>query len=46
VPRHDVIFSDNYFDVPAGRTVTVRVESEVDEAALSKIRAHSLKDSY
>ena len=46
VPRHDVIFSDNYFDLPAGRKTTVRVESDIDAAALSRVRAYSLRDSY
>lgn len=46
VPKRDVIFSDNFFDLPARRTVTVRVESDIDEAALSKVRAWSLRDSY
>lgn len=46
VPKNDVIFSDNYFDLPAGRVVTVRIESEIDDAALAKARAYSLRDSY
>ena len=46
VPRRDVLFSDNGFDLPAGRSVTVRVESDIDPAALSKVRAYSLRDSY
>lgn len=46
VPRQDVVFSDNYFDLPAGRAVRVRVESDVDEAALAKVKAYSLRDSY
>lgn len=45
-PKRDVIFSDNYFDLPAGRTVTVSVESEIDDASLAKVRAYSLRDSY
>ena len=46
VPKRDVIFSDNYFDLPAGRTVTVRVECEIDDADLAKVKAYSLRDSY
>lgn len=46
IPKRDVIFSDNYFDLPAGRTVTVRIESEIDDAALAKVKAYSLRDSY
>lgn len=46
VPGRDVVFSDNYFDLPAGRTVRVRVESDIDPAALSRAAARSLRDSY
>ena len=46
VPKKDVIFSDNFFDLPAGRTVTVRVESDIDDAALAKVKVYSLRDSY
>ena len=46
VPKRDVIFSDNCFDLPAGRTITVRVESEIDDTDLAKIKAYSLRDSY
>ncbi len=46
IPKRDVVFSDNFFDLPAGRTVTVRVEGEIDDSALAKIRAYSLVDSY
>ncbi len=46
VPKRDVIFSGNYFDLPAGRTVTVRVESEIDDSDLAKVKAYSLRDSY
>lgn len=46
VPGHDVLFSDNYFDLPAGRAVKVRVLSEITDAALAKARAYSLRDSY
>lgn len=46
IPKRDVIFSDNYFDLPAGRTVSVRIESEIDAAALAKVKAYSLRDSY
>ncbi|MHB9037731.1 MAG: beta-mannosidase [Armatimonadota bacterium] len=46
VPRQDVLFSDNFFDLPAGRIVKVRVESEVDESALAKVKAYSVRESY
>ncbi len=46
VPDKDVIFSDNCFDLPAGRMVTVRPESPVDLASLAMVRAYSLRDSY
>jgi beta-mannosidase len=46
IPGNDAIFSDNYFDLPAGRTVIVNVESEVDSASLSRIEICSLNDSY
>jgi len=45
-PKRDLVFSDNYFDLPAGRTVTVRVESEIDDADLARMKAYSLRDSY
>ena len=43
VPKQDVIFSDNCFDLPAGRKVVIRPEGDFDPAALSKLRAHSLR---
>jgi len=46
IPGADVILSDNYFDLPAGRKAVVRVESEVDSEALAGARAYSLRDSY
>lgn len=46
MPKRDVVFSDNFFDLPAGRTVTVRPESQVDDAELARVKAHSLRDSY
>ena len=46
IPKSDVVFSDNFFDLPAGRTVTVRVEGDIDDAALAKVRAYYLRDSY
>ncbi|MCX6343971.1 MAG: glycoside hydrolase family 2 protein [Armatimonadetes bacterium] len=46
IPRHDVIFSDNYFDLPAGRKVIVRIDGAVSPSALSKVKAFSLRDSY
>jgi beta-mannosidase len=41
VPGRDLVFSDNYFDIPAGRTVRVRADVPLDG-----VTAHSLKDSY
>jgi hypothetical protein len=46
VPKRDVIFSDNYFDLPAGRKAVVRVESEIDDQSLAKVKAYSLRNSY
>lgn len=46
VPGEDVVFSDNYFDLPAGRKAIVRVDSEIDPSALAKANACSLRDSY
>ena len=46
VPKRDVIFSDNHFDLPARRTAIIRIESDVDAASLAKIKAYSLRDSY
>jgi len=46
IPRHDAIFSDNGFDLPAGRKVIVRIESDLAPSALSRIKAYSLRDSY
>ena len=46
VPGGDVIFSDNHFDLPAGRKQVVRVESDVDQALLAGIEVWSLRDSY
>jgi len=44
VPGRDVIFSDNCFDLPAGRVVKVRLESAAEAPASA--RAYSLRDSY
>lgn len=46
IPKHDVTFSDNCFDLPAGRKVTVKVETGINQAALGKVKAYSLRDSY
>lgn len=46
IPKRDVVFSDNFFDLPAGRTIVVRIEDDIDDAALAKVRAYSLRDSY
>jgi beta-mannosidase len=45
----DVIFSDNYFDVPAGRVVTVTCpipDGWTLEIAKDKLRVYSLYDSF
>ncbi|MCX7670821.1 MAG: glycoside hydrolase family 2 protein, partial [Anaerolineae bacterium] len=45
----DVIFSDNYFDVPAGRTVTVTCPLPAGwdlRRARAALRVRSLHDSY
>jgi beta-mannosidase len=45
----DVVFSDNYFDVPAGRTRTVIVplpEGWSAKAAEGALKVRSLRDSY
>jgi beta-mannosidase len=45
----DVVFSDNYFDVPAGRTVTVTCPMPVGKtlAQMRKaLRVQTLRDSY
>jgi len=48
-PGRDVRFSDNFFDLPAGRTVTLAVERadglSAEEIA-RKLRIVSLRDSY
>lgn len=46
VPGKDMLFSQNYFDLPAGRSVIVGVDSEADAADLANVMAHSLRDSY
>jgi beta-mannosidase len=45
----DVVFSDNFFDVPAGRTVTVTCPVPLGrtvEQAREALRVHSLYDSF
>jgi beta-mannosidase len=49
VPDTDVRFSDNFFDIPAGRTVTVSVLDDKGfsiEEILDRLTITSLKDSY
>ncbi len=46
IPGRDVIFSDNYFDLAAGRTNTVRLLSEVEPEVLATAKVYSLRDSY
>ena len=48
VPGTDVRFSDNFFDLPAGRTMVISVESpniSIQEV-VEKLRVVSLRDSY
>ena len=42
----DAVFSDNYFDVPAGTTVTVSTPLPVNWTAGSIVQARSLYDSF
>jgi beta-mannosidase len=44
IPDEDVVFSDNYFDVPAGVTVTVTCPMPAD--GVPAITARSLYDSF
>ncbi len=41
----DAVFSDNYFDLPAGVTVTVSTPLPQNWSAESKVSARSLADS-
>jgi beta-mannosidase len=42
----DAVFSDNYFDVPAGMTVTVTTQLPENWTAESKVQARSLYESF
>ena len=42
----DAVFSDNYFDVPAGTTVTVSTPLPDNWTADSRIQARSLYESF
>lgn len=42
----DVVFSDNYFDIPAGATVTVSTTLPQNWTANSTVHARSLYDSF
>ena len=42
----DAIFSDNYFDIPAGTTVTVSTSLPVDWTTDSTVQARSLYESF
>ena len=46
VPGKDVLFSQNYFDLPAGRRASVKIESDIDPADLVNVKAVPWKDSY
>ena len=42
----DPVFSDNYFDIPAGTTVTVKTSLPENWTADSEVRVRSLYDSF
>jgi len=45
----DVVFDDNYFDLPAGRTVTVRLptlDGWTADRVRASLRVRSLVDSF
>ena len=42
----DAVFSDNYFDIPAGRTITVITPLPENWTMESTVRARSLYDSF
>jgi beta-mannosidase len=42
----DAVFSDNYFDVPAGSTITVKTPLPESWTAESSVQARSLYDSF
>jgi beta-mannosidase len=42
----DAVFSDNYFDIPAGTTVTVSTSLPENWGAASLVRTRSLYDSF
>jgi hypothetical protein len=48
LPGHDIRFSDNFFDLPAGRTVTIQVtDPDVDIDHLrNRLVVKSLRESY
>jgi len=46
IDRADAVFSDNYFDLPAGATATVTTPLPKNWTAKSKVSARSLVDSF
>ena len=42
----DAVFSDNYFDIPAGTTITVKTPLPETWTAESTVQARSLYDSF
>ncbi|MHB0911944.1 MAG: beta-mannosidase [Armatimonadota bacterium] len=49
VPWHDVLFSDNFFDLPAGREVRVKMsrpDGLSSEEVAARLKVVSLRDSY
>jgi len=45
----DVVFSDNYFDIPAGQSIVVRCpipDSWTVGTALNALKVYSLYDSF
>jgi len=46
LPGLDAVFSDNYFDVPAGTTVTVTTPLPADWDGTGSVEARSLYNSF
>jgi beta-mannosidase len=42
----DAVFSDNYFDIPAGGTVTVNTPLPANWTSASTVQARSLYESF
>lgn len=49
IPGCDIVFSDNYFDLPAGRTVKITGKTKAGmtaEQAAGQLKVSSLRDTY